>query len=192
MHLKFKSVLLSVCLVISIRAEEVEYVKCEHAEIAIKNAPGNTCVPLTVHRILRDHHKLLTYEKIFKDLETDAEGAEINKSLLYLRQYCTLNAVYVRDDDFTKKFISDTPADFTFTFQNKPMKYKFLWVGMYNGGCHMAICYLNTEPLPDQKIAVEYRLSHSGRIHGFRVENILTPEEFFNRTMGLWEITDHK
>ena len=187
-----KQLVLLFCLSIILRAEELEYVKCEQAEIAIKNAPGPTCVPLTVHRILRDHHKELTYEKIFKDLETDAEGTGIDLSLTYLRKYCTLTAVYVRDDDFTKTFITDKPTDFTFTFENKPKRYKFLWVGMYEGGCHMAICYLNTEPLADQKISVEYRISHSGRIQGFRVENILTPEEFFSRTMGLWEITSHK
>jgi hypothetical protein len=183
-----KPFLLSLCLVGTLLGEEVEYVKCDGAEIALEQARGNNCVPLTVHRILRDIGKSRSYETIFKELGTDAEGTIIDKSLTYLRTYCDLTAMYIRDDDYTKTFISDKSIDFTFKLESKPHRYKFLWVGMYNGGCHMAICYLTTKPLSNHSIEVEYRLSHSGRINECRIENILTPEEFFSQTMGLWEI----
>lgn len=168
-------------------ASEIRYTQCNDSEVAY--ATGMNCVPLTTHRVLRSQKILISYDKIYKDLETDETGTSVRQALKYLGKHVTLTLRYVAPGLDTKHYFDGEPQDIILGNYDKPTTLTFLWIGLYNGGCHTALCRLEFTPINAKEMEVTYTISHSGRMSNWFMEEVMDPEEFWARTWGMWEVS---
>jgi hypothetical protein len=180
--------LCGLCTLNTILASEIRYVRADPAEAPYVQA--NVCIPLTVHRLLREYGESVSYEQLYKELGTDDEGTDLQVTYDYLKARVNLETRYIVDG-LDKKYLIATPPvkDITFGAFDKPTRLKFLWLGLYNNGCHVAYAYIDVKPLPSGEKELSYRISHSGRMDVWFLEEVLEPEEFWARTWTLWEVS---